>query len=619
MTRRMMQRRLAALDGERGFTIIETMVAVTIMFGMLVSLAYLVTTSLGHQRIAKIRQTGTGLANQIMEQARGLPYSSITNGMLSTDLSGDSNIITTCSGGSKLYACTASSGSIPGTAEPIVSSAGLTTAVPLVPHTSSTSPNTNVAIDGITYQWKTYVTRAATTPAPYRVTVEVSWTATGGLAAFVRVQSFFYSPTGCRSTTTHPFAAPCQAFFYGQATVPQTTVTVTPTSGSDGLNDTEFEQGVISLPGVSASMQQEQLVQSLAEFRQPTVGLTTDGATTTSGGSAGSASADSDPSSTSSGYSRQRCGTEVTCTTVTASSPSTSASDRLDVSLTASTSAESSAVTTASAGSPCPPSIVYATTQTDTIGCAGAGYMPGSSVTSTVTLGSTTPSLGTFTLMDAAPPSSAALAPLRAFADRVTNPQTNGCTPGVNTDGCLALSASRTLGTIKFGGVPSAIAPGGAWDGALVKLVGYTDSATAAVGTGAGGPSVTGPSAGTLQYWNGAGYTSIALSSLYQASTTTAATTVTGTISAKTVSVAMSIDRDSSANNSTTSASIDTTSPTPTGKLTSGAHSTGPVIVLRYQVSIQGYGLPVIDLTMTINVGTLDLDASFVPTPSTGS
>ncbi|MEX0651553.1 MAG: hypothetical protein WD186_05940, partial [Actinomycetota bacterium] len=291
MTRRMLARRLRSrLQGERGFTIVETMVALTIMFGMLVSLSYLVTVSLGHQRVSRIRQTGNGLANQIMEQTRGLPYASIQSGMLATDLSGDSNIDTSCSGGPKLYACTATGASTPGTAEPIVSSAGLTTAVPLVPHRSSTSPNADVTVDGVAYSWKTYVSQAPPIPAtatrpeapsPYRVTVEVSWAATGGVAAYVRLQSLFWSPAGCRSTATHPYAAPCQAFFYGQATVPQGTIVVAPTSDSGpGLNGTAFKRAVISLPGVSASVQQEQIVQSLAEFRPPSVSLTTDGATT---------------------------------------------------------------------------------------------------------------------------------------------------------------------------------------------------------------------------------------------------------------------------------------------------------------------------------------------------
>ena len=617
MTRGMMRRRLAALNGERGFTIVETLVAVTIMFSMLVALAYLLVTSLGHQRVSRIRQTGNGIANQIMEQVRGLPFASIKSGLSSTDLSGDANIITSCSGGAKLYACTASAGSIPGTGDPIVSSAGLTTTVPLVPHRSSTAPNTDITVDGETYRWKTYVTLATTTPAPYRVTVEVSWDATGGVAAYVRLQSLFWSPAGCRSIATHPYAAPCQAFFYGQATIPQGTITVDETAGINGLNSTGFEQAVISLPGVSASLQQEQLVQSLAEFRQPTVSLKTNGVTTTSGGSAGASSADSDPSTTSTSYARNRCGTEVTCTAVTASSPSAAATDRLDVTLPASTSAESAGAVTATAGSPCPPTIVSATGQTDTISCSGAGYTPGSAVGSTITLGSTTPALGTFTLVDAATPTAAALAPLWAFADRVTNPQTNGCTPGVNTDGCLALSASRTIGTIKLGGIPSGMAsPGAAWAGALVQLVGYTDAATAAVGTGAGASWVAAP-AGSLQYWNGSSYDSIVMTAVNAGSPATAS--VTGSVGGKPVTVTMTIDRVNSTNASTTAGWTDTVSPTPTGKLTSGSHSSAPVIVMRYQVTVQGYGQPVVDLTLTINLGTLDIDASFQPTPATGT
>ncbi len=627
MTRRMMQRRLAALNGERGFTIVETMVAVTIMFGMLVSLAYLITVSLGHQRIARIRQTGNGLANQIMEQVRGLPYASIQSGMLSTDLTGDSNIVTSCSGGAKLYACTASGSSIPGTGEPIVSSAGLTTAVPLVPHRSSTSPNTDVSLDGVTYAWKTYVSQAPAVPAtatrpespsPYRVTVEVSWAATGGVAAFVRLQSLFWSPAGCRSIATHPYAAPCQAFFYGKATVPQGTITIDPTVSTVGLNNSDFDQAVLSLPGVAASVQQEQIVQSLAEFKPPSASLTTDGTAASTGGAVGSVSADSDPNSGSTTYARKRCGTEVTCSVLTASSPTVSSTDRLNVSLPASTSAESSGAVNASAGSPCPPTIVNATGETDTIACAGGGYVPGGSVSSTITLGSTTPALGTFSVVDAAVPTAAALAPLWAFANRVTNPQTNGCTPGVNTDGCLALSASRTVGTIKIGGVPSTMpSPGAGWDGALVKIVGYSDSATAAVGTGAGNPTVTGPTAGSLQYWNGTGYTSIALTAI-QAGSSTNATTVSGSIGGRTVSVTMTIDRPGSNNAATSTASAATTLPTPAGNISAGAHSTAPVIVLHYGVSIQTVG-QVVDLTITVNLGELDLDATFQPTPATGS
>jgi hypothetical protein len=94
---------------------------------------------------------------------------------------------------------------------------------------------------------------------------------------------------------------------------------------------------------------------------------------------------------------------------------------------------------------------------------------------------------------------------------------------------------------------------------------------------------------------------------------------VNGSVGGKTVTVTMTLDRANSTNASTTSGSTDTVSPTPAGKLTSGSHSSAPVIVVRYQVDVQGYGQPVVDLTLTINLGTLDLDASFQPAPATGS
>jgi hypothetical protein len=106
-------------------------------------------------------------------------------------------------------------------------------------------------------------------PAPYRVTVEVSWTAAAG-AQTVRIQSLFWSPTGCRSTDTHPYAAPCQAFFYGKATVPAGTITIEPTPTNPvGVRNTLFDGGELSLGGANASVQQEQARRARTRTRTP--------------------------------------------------------------------------------------------------------------------------------------------------------------------------------------------------------------------------------------------------------------------------------------------------------------------------------------------------------------
>jgi type II secretory pathway pseudopilin PulG len=623
MTHSQLAKRLRARlqRDERGFTIIEVVVAVTVIFGLLVSLAFIVTSSFGYQRLARIRQTASGLANQIMEQTRGLAYESITNGMLSTDLTGDANIVS-CSGTFKLFACSATSASIPGTAEPLVTSPGLTTTVPLVPHRSSTSPNADPVIDGVTYTWSTYVSRApgtaatSTEPArtnPYRVTVQVSWTATtGGAADYVRVQSLFWSPSGCQSTATHPYAAPCQPFFYGEATIPQGTITIVPT-GTIGLHNTSFEKAVISLPGVSASTQQEQVVQAIAEFRRSRAELTTGGTTNAIGGILGSAAADSDPSTTATSYLRSRCGVEINlCDGSTASSPLTG-NDKLTVVLPATTTAEADAAVQASASNSCPPSNVATPAETDNLACAAASFVQAGDVTATVSLGSEATQLGSFTLVQAQAPATSTLAPLRSFANRVTNPATTGCSPGASTDGCMALAASRTVGTINIGGLPSMTVTTLGWTGSFLQITNYVDSATAAVGNMSPLPATSAsPPAGTLSYYNGTGYSSVLLNSTSIAGLSHTQAVV-GTLGGRNVTVTFTLDGSQASNAAATTSATPTTSGNVT-RTTASASVSAPVIVARYQIAING--AQVTDLTTTVSLGTLDLDATYAAKPT---
>ena len=92
---------------------------------------------------------------------------------------------------------------------------------------------------------------------PYRVTVIVEW-ASGAIAApnnSVRVQSLFWSPDGCVSSIAHPFAAPCQPFFYGQLDVPQPRFDVT---GQLHDFNIDFDSLAITLPGAALTAQEEQ-------------------------------------------------------------------------------------------------------------------------------------------------------------------------------------------------------------------------------------------------------------------------------------------------------------------------------------------------------------------------
>src|SRR6266540_913396 len=242
-------RNLARLrDDEAGFTLVEVTVAITVIFASLVALAYTATIGFSYEDLARQKQTATGIANQMMEQVRGLAWDKITTAHVGADLGAtrsdltvtnpDSGyLVTGCSGDSagvyRLFSCAA--GSQIGSGEKVVASAlscaaGSPDCVsPLVRHAGEITQN------NIVYTWRVYdsnncptgTTTGCTAATPYRVTVVVTWT--GGKPSpnkIVQVQSLFWSPSGCRSTATHPFAAPCQPFFFGASTAHQSTVDI---------------------------------------------------------------------------------------------------------------------------------------------------------------------------------------------------------------------------------------------------------------------------------------------------------------------------------------------------------------------------------------------------------
>ncbi len=192
----------------------ETMIAMVVIFGSLTALAYTATVGFRYISYGRDRQQATGYANKIMEEIRGQAYSVITRGMSTSDLTGDAKIVNctsptatrfeSCSG-PKIVSTTVSGG---------------TTAPWIIPHKSS-SP---VTVGNLKLNWATYVTNDNTASNPYTVTVIVTW-ANGAIANgpnnTVRLQSQFWSPSGCVSSSTHPFAAPCQPFYYGLAQVPE--------------------------------------------------------------------------------------------------------------------------------------------------------------------------------------------------------------------------------------------------------------------------------------------------------------------------------------------------------------------------------------------------------------
>ncbi len=268
------------------------MIAITIIFAAMVAMAY--TATLGFHSIAygRERVTADGIADQIMETIRGQAYSKIQTGLSSSDLT-DPNIAN-CGGTPIVYRFQSCSG------ERIVNSGGVPSTPWINPHTGTIAATATT--NNIAFNWQTYVTNdcpsvTATCPAmtPYRVTVMISWTS----AAYpnkannlVQIQSLFSSPSGCLSSSTHPFAAPCQPSFYGLAQVPAAHIDI---SGSiQGLNN--FTSGYLGLTGTESNLQNEQVTVGRASFSESQVSVTDGAGTRTDAGTLTTASAaDSDP------------------------------------------------------------------------------------------------------------------------------------------------------------------------------------------------------------------------------------------------------------------------------------------------------------------------------------
>jgi hypothetical protein len=95
------------------------------------------------------------------------------------------------------------------------------------------------------------------------------------------------------------------------------------------------------------------------------------------------------------------------------------------------------------------------------------------------------------------------------WTDNDRTPGVGQCS-GTSGDGCVQAGATRTLGQITLGTLPANLPVGSAplfWQGYLVRINGFTDSVTAEVGVGTKAPTIS--AAGTISYWNGAGYSSL--------------------------------------------------------------------------------------------------------------
>src|SRR3954451_5257635 len=263
-TRMLAKLRVRLNADKRGFSLIETVIAVTVMFGMVAALGGVATKGFTYKAFARERQGSTQIANQVMETVRGLGYNQVIKGITASSEASDPNLVTGCSGDAAgVYRFLNCSGETE-----MATQASSPNVIPLVPNNGTCPGSVLAGYSGVslpvTYTWRTYVTNSNTSPSPYRVTVIVTWTskATSVGTQTLKLQSLFWSPTGCTgATTTRPFAGPCKPFFYGQAIYPQGFVTVAKSSGS-GVLSNNFSTGSLFLPRAESDLQQEEVFQA---------------------------------------------------------------------------------------------------------------------------------------------------------------------------------------------------------------------------------------------------------------------------------------------------------------------------------------------------------------------
>ena len=447
------------------------MLAVTIMLSTLLVLAYTSTISFTDSAFTRQRQSANGLANQTMEQMRALPFDTIKNGLDNTDLASlsDPNVTVTGSGSSAVYKYGG---------EEIPRGDNAST-VPLVPHQAT------LTIGPTTFKRSVYVTyyQNNKTANVFRVTVVVTWNnpAVRGTSARMQTQSLFFSPTGCLSTATHPFAAPCQPFLYARGTVPQGSITVTGT-----IQGIALDHATLSTTGQDSAIQLEQVssIQGRTSSSGASLKLVNQAEQFLGSQTANSAS-DNDPSNPAGDY-------QTASLTPSAGTASASGSGN-SITVTASggdTGATTSTVTATLPTHACADNA--GTNQLDNQPCGSSNAKQGgtSSIAEAITAGS---NLGSATLASLATAPAAGYSYTHKYA--------------IGQNGLMYAIVGRSLGTLTLGGLPANLVaariPTG-WGGYLVRLTSFSDSVYDYNGSYAQAPTIS--EAGTISYWNGVGY-----------------------------------------------------------------------------------------------------------------
>jgi hypothetical protein len=507
MTR--LRRALRTRPGEDGFTVIEFAMATGVMLAAIVAMLY--TTLAGFRGIAtaRRRQAATALANQAVEQVRALRFQDLQNGLGQSDLVATTDSAIDKSGAPTVYKYAG---------EQIPFSTITGGPAPLVPHQQQ------VTRSNLVYTVSSYLTyyQNDLTANAFRLTVVVTWPPFRGGSGQVTVQTILYSPTcGSSGSSTgtglHPFSAPCQAFLYGNASVQAGQVNM-----SSADPNVPLDYAALWLPNQTSGSKSEQVqaVSGTAQTAGISLKLKSDTSETCTGRQQASSSATNDPGQP--GAVAYQVATQPTAVVCSGTGNSlTDAwgagnSSRVTVSYVSGDTASTMSTVKASATNTCPlatPTSPFDLPQADSQPCGNSKGTQSGSLSGVLSVDVQGQTLNN-TLATVGPSTTAS----GSFTNQDATAETNVCKT-TSGDGCVQSQQYRALGTVVLiqppvGStlLPSAALPGYDSTKGMVRLTGYADSASAEAGIGASAPATT-ISAGTIDYYNGAGYSTMSVTS----------------------------------------------------------------------------------------------------------
>ena len=599
-----------SLAGERGASLVEAMIAMFVIATVFGALAGLMNQSLSSLRGSKDFETATQLVNMTLEQVRALPSDTLNAGARASLVA--SNI----TGGQETRLVGVPPGPYTYGGETLLTNSSTSTTVtPLNPYRATQT------IDGITFTTSTYATRCyqqvaspgtcgttstPTSEAMTRVTVIVDWVQRAGRTPrTVSGQTLQFSPTSCLSSATHPFSAPCQAFFYGNGRGGGSSLYV---AGAlpDGtiLSGSGVEQFNLDLPRASASIQSEQTNGISSSASGPTISRKNAGAAiaVVAGGLTASAQAANDP--TGGTPSQTNTFNSLTQTQDIVGSGVTLRA------IGSATTGVATATTAASASPACATS-----TSTSTV----VNGLPCGSASATPTAASTLTTLGTVggvniaaTLGSASAPVAPPAAPIRAHAGAYTTSGTTLCLSATAT-GCSVGDASTISGAVTLGGLPAT----------MTKPVGFTNAVNIAAETlstsAERGPSAALPAAPSatanptaMTVWNGTGYTNVSTATLASGTTLTipATSATSGGVVFRIVSGSVTAGPRSAA------AIPGGVSPVCSTACDAASSTTGISVTITYEITSGGQ---VAKFTVTSVFSAIASSATYIAAPTAGS